>query len=264
MDCDDKWTTLPHCLRDEIFSYLSIADRFHAALVRSSTSFNFWLFSLFSLPFPLQTCTTWHSSFHSPNVWSHLIVDDRFLSELTFNYYNGWQFVLNNERLQKYLRQFGRHIKQISIRPRFSFTKFYQFLIAFTWFIDNIQQVLRALCLHFFLFSFVFHSKIKQNDVAAMPRIRNLSFVFPCDEPIAEDPNGIKLFGIGGNAKWNDLLSPSTRLMSKKFQVKWLHRWRDFVRNCCIWNIWNWSIWCWSVMRQIICWMKSVVYAARA
>lgn len=45
---------------------------------------------------------------------------------------------------------------------------------------------------------FLIHSNKQHDAHDRKPKIKRLSFVFPCNIPIADDPNGIKLFGIGG------------------------------------------------------------------
>jgi F-box protein 39 len=66
---ESHWDELPDLLLEEIFSYLTIRQRFEAS----------------------QVCQTWYDAFYLPKVWSTLVLNDSTLVRRKFNYYMGWQ-----------------------------------------------------------------------------------------------------------------------------------------------------------------------------
>lgn len=64
-----RWSELPDLLLEEIFSYLSIREKYYASLV----------------------CRSWHRAFYLQNVWSSFVLEDTTLTRGKFNYYSGWQ-----------------------------------------------------------------------------------------------------------------------------------------------------------------------------
>jgi F-box protein 39 len=72
------WQTLPDVLLEEIFSLLSIRERYIAS----------------------QVCRNWNRIFHSSQVWSTFILNDMTLTKRKYNYYLGYQRVLDHYRTQ--------------------------------------------------------------------------------------------------------------------------------------------------------------------
>lgn len=75
------------------------------------------------------------------------------------------------ERAKLLLTRIGHHIKHIDIHPSVEFACLYQFLILMDWFAASD---------------------------AKYRKIQKLTFKLECDQKVCIDPNGIKLFGIGG------------------------------------------------------------------
>ena len=63
------WADLPDLILEQIFSYLSIRDRYNASIV----------------------CQRWYNAFYLPYVWSTFELGDSTLVRRKFNYYMGWQ-----------------------------------------------------------------------------------------------------------------------------------------------------------------------------
>lgn len=64
-----RWADLPDLLLENIFSYLSMREKYYASLV----------------------CKSWYRAFHLPYVWSQFVLEDSTLTRGRFNYYSGWQ-----------------------------------------------------------------------------------------------------------------------------------------------------------------------------
>ena len=67
-----QWAYLPDVLLEDIFSYLTIRERYYASLV----------------------CSNWARLFNSQQVWRTFILDDYTLTRRKFNYYMGYQVSL--------------------------------------------------------------------------------------------------------------------------------------------------------------------------
>ncbi|XP_030761622.1 uncharacterized protein LOC115886542 isoform X2 [Sitophilus oryzae] len=162
-----SWNVLPDLLLEEIFSYLSIRERYYASLV----------------------CRSWYRAFHLPYVWKQFILEDSTLTRSKFNYYLGWQYVLDHLRTSLCLSSIGKHIKTLIIKPMFSFTNLYDFVNILSWYTEQQEQ--------------------KDNIVLGIGgNVRHLKFTFPCNMTTEEDDERIRLFGTGGK-----LLAALKRLM---------------------------------------------------
>lgn len=64
-----KWNELPDLLLEEIFSYLTIREKYYASLV----------------------CKSWYRAFNLPQAWSEFVLGDSTLTRGRYNYYSGWQ-----------------------------------------------------------------------------------------------------------------------------------------------------------------------------
>lgn len=63
------WNNLPDLLLENIFSYLSMREKYYAS----------------------TTCQSWFSVFNLPYSWHTFVFDDTTLTRRKFNYYSGWQ-----------------------------------------------------------------------------------------------------------------------------------------------------------------------------
>ncbi|XP_032596900.1 uncharacterized protein LOC6568986 [Drosophila grimshawi] len=154
-----RWSELPNLVLEDIFTYLTPKERYYASLV----------------------CRQWYSAFYLPTVWNNFVVDDRTLTRQKYNYYSGWQYCLDHMRTQNCLARIGKHLRGIEFRPWHSFNNIYQFMTVLSWSMDKGLE----------------HNP--QRELEGMgQRIRSLVYHFPCNMSQRNDPEGIKLFGTGG------------------------------------------------------------------
>ncbi|KAK9732307.1 F-box-like [Popillia japonica] len=167
-----RWADLPDLLLEKIFSYLSIREKYYASLV----------------------CKSWYRAFHLPYVWSQFVLEDSTLTRGRFNYYSGWQYVLDHLRTQMCLSRVGRNFRHLTFEPMMNFYNLYEFMNMISWYIEQTRI-----------------KKIQQADISGVGcKIRTLKFTFPCDMSSGdEDAERARLFGTGGR-----LLDGLKRLMS--------------------------------------------------
>ncbi|EDW48661.1 GM21995 [Drosophila sechellia] len=156
---ESNWRYLPDLVLEQIFTYLTPKERYYAGLV----------------------CRQWYRAFYLPTVWNNFLVDDRTLTKPKFNYYSGWQFCLDHMRTQFCLSRIGRYVRGIEFRPWHSFNNIFQFMTMLTWNIDKGREV-----------------NPDTQFIGIGSRIRTLVYHFPCNMSQPNDPEGIKLFGTGG------------------------------------------------------------------
>ncbi|XP_058833552.1 uncharacterized protein LOC131691285 [Topomyia yanbarensis] len=154
-----QWCDLPEHIMERIFAHLSIRERYYASL----------------------TCFSWYQAFYLPNVWSNFLVEDRTLSRLKYNYYSGWQPVLDPARVQLCLLSVGRLFRGLDFRPVFSFNNMFQFMTTISWAIEQNRK-----------------PKLPREWIGCGTKIKSLNYIFPCNMASSEDPESIKLFGTGG------------------------------------------------------------------
>ncbi|XP_050092027.1 uncharacterized protein LOC126575393 [Anopheles aquasalis] len=165
-----QWSNLPDHILERIFSHLTIKERYYASL----------------------TCYGWYRAFYLPHVWSNFLVEDATLGRMKYNYYSGWQPVLDHSRLQSCLLSVGHLIRGLDFRPQVSFNNMFQFMSLISWAME--QNTSPKGC--------------PREWVGCGSRIRSLNYLFPCNMAYSEDPDSIKLFGTGGQ-----LLAALKRLM---------------------------------------------------
>lgn len=85
-----------------------------------------------------KVCKNWYDAFYLPQVWSSFFVDDQTLTRSKFNYYSGWQFVLDHFRTQNCLNQIGTFIRGLDMRPLHSFNNLYQFMTLISWYMEQV------------------------------------------------------------------------------------------------------------------------------
>ncbi|XP_024936759.1 uncharacterized protein LOC107263591 isoform X2 [Cephus cinctus] len=170
------WDQLPDILLEEIFSYLSIRDRYYAALV----------------------CRSWYRAFKLNNVWSTFTLEDTTLTRGKFNYYSGWQYVLDHMRTSACLNKVGKFFRCIIFEPMLNFYNLYEFMNMVSWYTE------RQGC--------------DNTSVAGVGTyIRRLKFTFPCNMANRDDADRIRVFGTGGK-----LLQALKRLMSNLINLRCL------------------------------------------
>lgn len=173
---------MPDLILEEIFTYLTPRERYYAGLVGVRES------ELFEAKkkkknsnFPFKACKQWYRAFYLPAVWNNFLVDDRTLTRQKYNYYSGWQYCLDHMRTQHCLARIGRHLRGLEFRPEVSFNNIYQFMTMLSWSMGKGMETNSS------------------SDLKGMgQRIRSLTYIFPCNMSQANDPEGIKLFGTGG------------------------------------------------------------------
>ncbi|XP_018563430.1 uncharacterized protein LOC108905140 isoform X2 [Anoplophora glabripennis] len=171
-----KWSELPDLLLEKIFSYLGIREKYYASLV----------------------CRNWYRAFHLPYVWNRFILQDNTLTRARFNYYSGWQYVLDHLRCQMCLSTVGKNIKYLTIEPMLNFYNLYEFMNMISWYTEQREE--------------------KENvEIGIGSNIQSLKFTFPCNMTTREDTERIRLFGTGGK-----LLAALKRLMGNLKKLQWL------------------------------------------
>lgn len=177
------WQALDDLIMEKIFEALPKRDRFNASLV----------------------CRRWSSCFELPKVWRTIHIDGLWLTKcIVIDDANDEQCnrVLDYDRVTNCLHKIGQHIRNIYIRQRQHFVSLYQLFVLFVWHFD------KKVFLHGTLFGSRHQCFSQFNTVPLQTHtmqsftpanIQKFSFEFPCDQPLAIQQNGVKLFGIGGN-----------------------------------------------------------------
>ncbi|XP_066597137.1 uncharacterized protein [Prorops nasuta] len=161
------WDQIPDIILEEIFTYLTIRERYYASLV----------------------CRSWYRAFKLQNVWSTFTLEDTTLTRGKFNYYSGWQYVLDHMRTSACLNKIGKNIRSIIFEPMFNFYNLYEFMNMISWYTEKQGS--------------------DNTSVAGVGTfIRRLKFTFPCNMANRDDPDRLRLFGTGGK-----LLEALKRLM---------------------------------------------------
>lgn len=86
-----------------------------------------------------QVCRQWYEAFYLPQVWSTFVIDDQTLTRAKFNYYSGWQYVLDHFRTQNCLARIGDYIRGLDFRPVHSFNNLYQFMTLIAWYMEQVS-----------------------------------------------------------------------------------------------------------------------------
>nr|CAD7589791.1 unnamed protein product [Timema genevievae] len=158
------WSQLPDLVVEQVFSYLTIRQRYYASLV----------------------CRSWSAAFNLQHVWATFMFDDSTLTRRKFNYYYGWQHVLDHMRLQNCLSRIGRNIRCLVFAPLVNFFNLYEFMNMFSYFAEQPPP----------------------DNLGIGPNIRSLRFVFPCNMAVGDETEQAHIFGTGGK-----LLEALKRLM---------------------------------------------------
>ncbi|XP_031350774.1 uncharacterized protein LOC116176386 isoform X2 [Photinus pyralis] len=171
--CNSAWSQLPDILLGKIFSYLSIRQKYYCSLV----------------------CRGWYRAFYLPEVWAQFVLEDSTLTRGRFNYYSGWQYVLDHLRTQACLAQVGKYFKHLTLDPMLNFYNLYEFMNMISWYTEQKAR------------------DIVKSGVGT--NVRSLKFTFPCNMANRDETERIRLFGTGGK-----LLDALKRLMSNLRKLK--------------------------------------------
>ncbi|KAK6640064.1 hypothetical protein RUM43_008341 [Polyplax serrata] len=169
-----EWDKLPDLILENIFSYLSMREKYWASM----------------------TCRNWYRAFYLPMSWTTFVLDDYTLTRKKFNYYSGWQYVLDHYRTMQCIVNIGRHMRYLIFEPMMNFYNLYEFMNMLSFYAEQSRQ----------------------NDSGDKigNRIRGLKFVFPCTmgkKPILSE--SIRIFGTGGQ-----ILGSLKRLMTNLNYLK--------------------------------------------
>ncbi|XP_054721234.1 uncharacterized protein LOC129231004 isoform X2 [Uloborus diversus] len=114
-----RWDALPDLVLEDIFSRLSIRERYYAS----------------------QVCRNWNRIFYSKRVWETFILHDRTLTRRKFNYYMGDQYVLDHYRMQLCLHKVSRGFRKIIIKPMENFFNLYEFMMILSYYCEKFEQL---------------------------------------------------------------------------------------------------------------------------
>ncbi|XP_069703251.1 uncharacterized protein [Periplaneta americana] len=165
------WSYLPDLILEKVFSYLSMRERYYASMV----------------------CRTWYRAFHLPYVWNTFVLDDSSLTRRKFNYYYGWQYVLDHMRTQMCITNVGHNFRKLVFGPMMNFFNLYEFMNMLSYFIERPQEQLPDIGNH----------------------IHTLRFIFPCNMAVREESERARIFGTGGR-----LLDALKRLMGNLVKLR--------------------------------------------
>lgn len=147
------------------------------------------------------------------------------MARLKFNYYSGWQPVLDHSRTQNCLLSVGKLFRGLDFRPLVSFNNMYQFMTLMSWAIEQNHK-----------------QKVPREWAGCGLRIKSLNYIFPCNMASSEDPESIKLFGTGGQllASLKRLMTNLTNLQTLKLVDLMLERYEanhlldEVLESCCL------------------------------
>ncbi|GIX88125.1 f-box domain-containing protein [Caerostris extrusa] len=117
--CYSNWNILPDILLEDIFSRLTIRERYYAS----------------------QVCRNWNRLFYSKRIWETFILGDKTLTRRKFNYYMGDQYVLDHHRTQLCLHRIARGIRKLIITPMENFYNLYEFMTILSYFCENFESL---------------------------------------------------------------------------------------------------------------------------
>ncbi|XP_046679821.1 F-box/LRR-repeat protein 21-like [Homalodisca vitripennis] len=164
---EDRWCELPDLVLENIFSYLNAEQKYYASLV----------------------CSAWYQGFHLPYAWSTFVFQDTTLTRRKFNYYSGWQYILDHIRTQQCLSAIGMHIRVLIFTPMTNFYNLYEFMNMVSYYAEHQGRD---------------HMTVK--GVGSL--IHTLKYTFPCNMSAREEQRNRRLYGTGGK-----LLEALKRLM---------------------------------------------------
>ncbi|CAN7937192.1 unnamed protein product, partial [Ixodes hexagonus] len=126
------WASLPDVLLEAVYALVPIRDRYSMS----------------------QVCRNWYRVFYSPQVWSIFVLNDRTMTRRKFNYYMGYQHILDHYRTQICMHKIGRYIRHLLVPAMSNFFNLYEFMVIMAYFGErsNTLHLLRT-----FDFTFACH-----------------------------------------------------------------------------------------------------------
>ncbi|XP_054272004.1 uncharacterized protein LOC128992449 [Macrosteles quadrilineatus] len=173
---EDRWCELPDLVLERIFSYLNAEQKYYASL----------------------TCSSWNRGFYLSPAWATFVFRDTTLTRRKFNYYSGWQYILDHIRTQQCLSSIGMHIRVLVFSPMINFYNLYEFMNMLSYYAEHQGRDRRTV-----------------KGVGSL--IHTLKYTFPCNmNPREEDhQRNRRLYGTGGK-----LLEALKRLMGNLLSLR--------------------------------------------
>lgn len=150
---------LPDLVLEKIFDSLSIQDKYYAG----------------------QVCRSWHRAFYLSNSWRTFIFDDTMLTRRIFNYYSGWQHMLDHVRVQICLNKIGRFIKTLIFKPVYNFYNLYEFMNMISFYAEQATTAGGG------------NHQLNRRPIGS--NISTLHYTFPCN---MSTNNRMRVYGTGG------------------------------------------------------------------
>lgn len=170
-----QWSYLPDLILEQVFAHLNISERYSAS----------------------QVCRNWYYAFYLPNTWSTFVLSDTTLTRRKYNYYSGWQHILDHVRMSQCLCKVGFNFKSLILEPMLNFYNLFEFMNMMSFFTE--QQGLD-------------NTTVK----GVGSKVKTLRFTFPCNMA-ADDRERCRLYGTGGK-----LLEALKRLMGNLVSLQYL------------------------------------------
>uniref|UniRef100_A0A6A7FS53 F-box/LRR-repeat protein 21 n=1 Tax=Hirondellea gigas TaxID=1518452 RepID=A0A6A7FS53_9CRUS len=114
------WHLLPDLLLETVFTYLTIRERYYAS----------------------QVCRSWYDAFNFPRVWYTFTLYDGLLTKRKFNYYAGWEKLVDSVRVSIFLTKRGGFIRSLIFQPMDNLYNLYEFLNLSHYMRNNMPGVL--------------------------------------------------------------------------------------------------------------------------
>lgn len=137
-----RWHQMPLVALEHIYSRLSIKERHQAS----------------------QVCPLWYQCFYSSRPWSTFYLTDASFTKRKFNYYLGYQRILDPYKTHMFLYKFARAVRRLVIEPMGNFFNLYEFmniLANYTKFYDYPYENLKT-----FDFTFGCHLALAESAVS--------------------------------------------------------------------------------------------------
>ncbi|XP_014675287.1 PREDICTED: uncharacterized protein LOC106815352, partial [Priapulus caudatus] len=100
------WESLPDILLEDIFAMVNIKSRYRASLV----------------------CRHWYRAFYAPRAWDTFVLEDDMLCTRKFLIHTGWNYFINQYKVQMLLNRIAHNWKRLVIQPMNSFYNMYEFV----------------------------------------------------------------------------------------------------------------------------------------
>ncbi|XP_075220299.1 uncharacterized protein LOC142323877 isoform X2 [Lycorma delicatula] len=171
-DDDDEeqspWVNLPDLIIEKVYDYLSMRERYYASMV----------------------CQSWNRAFYLSYSWATFVFDETTLTRRRFNYYSGWQYILDHLRTQQCLSTVGRNLRVLLFKPMTNFYNLYEFMNMISYYME-------------------LQGTDNWTIAGVGGNIHTLQYVFPCSMQARDESERARLYGTGGK-----LLAALKRLMT--------------------------------------------------